>query len=408
MTEHESPLSPFGARWAQAVSRCEPAFDETPSQERWLAAFARPRPARRWRRGYLLAAAAVLCSVVLAVTLPRVGLLAGDAAESGASWAGATVQTEPGQVLPLEFGEGSRVSVQGGSRLRVTRVDAEGAELLLESGKLNASIVHRSNTRWSFRSGPFQVRVTGTSLSLSWRPDRQQFEVHVTEGSVWVVGPMLESGRSIAAGQRCAVRIREARLEVTRAEDQDGEIPHYDVAELPLIPSAEPGEPPAASVALPSSHALGWHELERQGKYPEAISAARALGLESIYGSGSPDELMSLARAARLSGHAGLAERALVVCRARFPGDPQASTAAFLLGRSASPREAARWFATYLREAPGGALAREAAGRLIEAHQGAGNVGAAERAARSYLDQYPNGPHASFARGILEAHTSRP
>jgi outer membrane protein assembly factor BamD (BamD/ComL family) len=54
-----------------------------------------------------------------------------------------------------------------------------------------------------------------------------------------------------------------------------------------------------------------------------------------------------------------------------------------------------------LQEQPAGGFAREAAGRLIEAHRAAGNRAAAQTAARSYLTRYPNGPHAELARSLL-------
>jgi TolA-binding protein len=92
-----------------------------------------------------------------------------------------------------------------------------------------------------------------------------------------------------------------------------------------------------------------------------------------------------------------------MTCRERFPGTADAAQAAFLLGRSAAPAVAARWFDEYLREAPGGPFAREAAGRLVESHSRAGNHAAARQAASVYLQRYPNGPHAAFARSIIVA-----
>jgi outer membrane protein assembly factor BamD (BamD/ComL family) len=72
--------------------------------------------------------------------------------------------------------------------------------------------------------------------------------------------------------------------------------------------------------------------------------------------------------------------------------------AAFLLGRASHGATAARWFETYLEEQPGGNLAREALGRLIEAYQASGSKEAAVRTARQYLKRYPTGPHAELAR----------
>ena len=75
--------------------------------------------------------------------------------------------------------------------------------------------------------------------------------------------------------------------------------------------------------------------------------------------------------------------------------------AAFLLGRATKGREAAQWFGKYLEEAPGGALAREALGRLIEAELESGNRANASSAASRYLKSYPDGPHVPLAREVL-------
>ena len=79
--------------------------------------------------------------------------------------------------------------------------------------------------------------------------------------------------------------------------------------------------------------------------------------------------------------------------------------AAFSLGRVAydrrNYREAARWFQSYLREEPAGGVAREAAGRLIEVQDAAGDDAAAREAATAYLAKYPAGPRARLARTIL-------
>jgi outer membrane protein assembly factor BamD (BamD/ComL family) len=63
---------------------------------------------------------------------------------------------------------------------------------------------------------------------------------------------------------------------------------------------------------------------------------------------------------------------------------------------------ASAWFDTASREGPGGPLAREIAGRQIEAREKGGDHAAARDAATSYLSHFPSGPYASFARSVLE------
>jgi len=55
-----------------------------------------------------------------------------------------------------------------------------------------------------------------------------------------------------------------------------------------------------------------------------------------------------------------------------------------------------------LRERPGGPLAREALGRLLELRHAAGESAQTREVANRYLERYPNGPHASLAQRLLE------
>ena len=107
-----------------------------------------------------------------------------------------------------------------------------------------------------------------------------------------------------------------------------------------------------------------------------------------------------------MSGSPAAAKQALIRLRSAFPGDSRRAAAAFALGKIAFDQtraygEAAEWFATSIREQPGGSLVREAAGRLIEARRHAGDDAGARRAAEGYLARYPDGPHADLARSLV-------
>jgi hypothetical protein len=65
------------------------------------------------------------------------------------------------------------------------------------------------------------------------------------------------------------------------------------------------------------------------------------------------------------------------------------------------PREAQRWFETYLTEDPDGPLAEEALGRLIDARKEAGARSGARDAATLYLSRHPDGVFADLARATL-------
>jgi len=143
-----------------------------------------------------------------------------------------------------------------------------------------------------------------------------------------------------------------------------------------------------------------------QGRLRDAYASADESGFERACDSATAAELLLLGDAARLSGRPDRVSVALLQLRHRFPKDPRSAAAAFMLGkvsfdRGGADRAAATWFATSLREQPRGALAREAAGRLMEALQRSGDSSGARRAAKDYQSLYPDGPHAALARSLL-------
>jgi hypothetical protein len=145
-----------------------------------------------------------------------------------------------------------------------------------------------------------------------------------------------------------------------------------------------------------------WQSLGKQGKFAEAYAQAEVLGVEHLSRTASTPELLALAEICRFSGHAKQGMSVLTTLRRRFPEREESAVAAFQLGRLfGSGPQAAEWFRTYLRERPKGALAREAAGRLLEVLDNSGDQAGAASAAESYIRSYPSGPHAAFARRVL-------
>jgi hypothetical protein len=144
-----------------------------------------------------------------------------------------------------------------------------------------------------------------------------------------------------------------------------------------------------------------WQRLGKLGQFAVAYANASGVGIPNLSQTGSAQSLLTLAEVCRFSGHASEAMRVLTKLRQRFAGNEEAAVAAFQLGRLSSDGQlAASWFRSYLKERPGGELAREASGRLLEALDRAGDRAGAIAAAQNYLEQYPSGPHASFARRL--------
>jgi TolA-binding protein len=189
--------------------------------------------------------------------------------------------------------------------------------------------------------------------------------------------------------------------------DLNGGPPRAAAESSPSTSPLDPEKAAPAKVDGTQARAKSWKELAEHRQYGEALAAAEAAGFEASCRAASASDLVLLGNAARFAGSGARAEQAFRLVRSRFAGTAQASMAAFHLGRIAydqvgDRRQAAEWFQSYLREAPGGPFAREAAGRLLEAQRALGDRNAARAAARTYLQKYPSGPHAALAHEVLE------
>ena len=402
-----------------------------------------------------LAAALVLAALALVfVKRPRDAMRFDvGAAEPGV--VGAWIAAPTGAELPIRFSDGSVLRLAPGGRARVAAVGEDGAEVALERGSLDLSVVHREATRWTVRVGPFQVNVIGTKFETRWDPVTERFEVALREGAITVSGPVVGEKRAVRAGERLVVSPAAGTLEVgsIHAETHDAPAPvPFGGAEPPAppatvtrgaepaphppvsmggdppyppaqpVPALHPGGhggspsvmPPASSPSVapvaPPEHAAAsvstWRALALDARYKEALAEAEREGFDGICASAGAGDLWALGDAARLGGGPGRSVQAFSTLRTRFPGTAEAASAAFILGRIAQdqnrdPGGAAGWFSRYLAEQPGGAFAEDALGRLVEADDKLGDEAGARRAAERYLAAYPNGSHAGYARRVL-------
>lgn len=322
----------------------------------------------------------------------------------------------------VRFEEGSTFSFVSGSSGRVADVTADGASVVLEDGTLEASVVHRSDGKWSALAGPWEVRVTGTRFDLSWDPKQRELRVDLLDGKVVVRGPGASDGIGLAAGQTLRAREGEG-IHVSAIGSSTASAGPVPSARLPGAPIAAPSanaapppasdpsavpssalpEPPGGAPAPPEKPRTTWTELVGKGKHDVVLAEARERGVASVLASGSAADLLALSDAARYGGDGSLAQRALQALRDRFAGSKAASDAAFLLGRMAddggSPAAAIRWYDAHIAE--GGSFAAEALGRKMIAVKRSSGDAAARGVARQYLDRYPKGPHAAVARAIL-------
>jgi transmembrane sensor len=423
MNPELDPMKQLSEHWARATEREAPTFDMVEGRDRLLTA-QRELAGKRARKPstvWMWIAAATLVGGFAIGFFVRSISTYSFTVDGRLALPGANVVTSTAE-QQIQFSEGSIIVAGPASVVAVRDVDGRGAILEMAHGTVNVDIVKHLDARWEIKAGPFNVRVLGTSFQVTWLPDAQHFVVSVKRGAVFVDGPMLEPGRSIVAGSVCTVDWKANHMEMAPiAAGNDAPSSSAQAPRAPLsaqdLGESEPVAPSPSSEALPtetrqrgarasgSGHArasAGWQELERSGQFEKSILEAERIGLESIYDSGDAADLMSLARAGRFVSRQDVSSRALLSCRKRFPGSADSATAAYLLGRNAPSAEAIRWFSTYLAEQPAGVWAREASGRLIEAYRASGDEHAAREAAKRYLLRYPNGPHAAFAKSVVD------
>lgn len=424
----------------EALLEERPPAEQAAARRRLVTAATAPPARPAWTTALVASSALAAAAAVAAVVWwawPATERASGPAAPPAAAerWLAAPADAP----LELTLADETRLTVAASGRIRVAEPTANEPCIVLEAGALRAKMPKDRGGRWRVAAGPFEVRVTGTEFTVTWEPEVERFAVELHEGAVKVVGPLLADGREVTAGQTLRVFGRE-RLELTERtaalEPPAGRPVEPPVAEPPvaepsavqpsLPPPLPPPEPPAEpSGAEPSPAVLApepaapsspaplapvpaapdWEELARARKYVEALAAAREAGLERLCESLPASGLARLADVARYARDADAATGTLDCLRGRFPGTPAAAEAAFTYGRVVADVRgnavaATAWFETYLREAPDGALVREALGRLLEMYDRLGNAAAARRTAMRYLERFPDGAHAALARRL--------
>ncbi len=412
-------------------------------------------PSRAWRPALALTVAAATAVAVLTLRPRAMEPIAYRVDEGEPSSAIDRLIAAPdNRPMPVRFTDGASVHLTPGSRASVAELTAVGATLQLERGVATVSVRHRETTRWSVRAGPFLVRVTGTRFRVRWSPQERAFDLEVFEGEVRVSGPDtpeqavrggtefrvvpqpaaepaaepadLKLAPSSAHGEKPAAPER-TRQVTPQASSTRPPVRALDLKLPPKQPapvegSVAPGRPPTPPSEAPDAQAEHeseneleasttepapepWTALFERGRYELALAKLSPEEIERALWQAEAGDLMGLGAAARhvQDRRAGYIYS---VIRARFGGTQAAADAAFMLARmyfhSGAPQMAATWLETYLREQPDGRFAREAAGRLIEAHAQAEDDTGARAAAERYLERYPQGPHAALARSVLE------
>ncbi len=333
---------------------------------------------RRALRRALVAAAAVGVAVAMSPLYwrsPRTPDIAGKtlafATARPISSLYAARPATPLTVKHVTFKDGSRAELSGSvSRISVQRDAKDQVALQLLAGHAHFDVVKNAKRSFDVRSAGVRVHVIGTSFSVA--RVSEQTRVSVDRGLVQV---FWSTGKAeLAAG------------------------------ESGVFPPSEGALDTPVHKASAKREATGpeWRSLARSGEYKSAYSALNEAP-ESVRE--VPEELMLAADVARLSGNPSRAIPYLKTVSERFARDPRAPLAAFTLGRVlldsvGNPASAAAAFRRARTLSPRGPLALDAWAREVESLRRAGRSGESVELAEKYLEEHPNGRHASALRGI--------
>jgi transmembrane sensor len=319
---------------------------------RWAGAQRRVRPA---------AALAILGAAAFAL-----GLVAHHARQTVPT---SVAFSAPVQTLVLD--DGSEVAPIEGTTVQLAEQTSERTTVRLRSGAAQFRIRHNPKRVFRVDAGTIQIEDLGTAFGVD----------HQTEGRVHVV---VFEGRvavlSVASG---------VRVELGAGDDRIFPIT-TDAIARPLAADEPPKTIEQASAQAPAL--AGPSRVQARSRSAE-----------------DPATLLQAADHARRARHPEAAVVPLRRLIERYPKDPRTPAAAFTLGwvlltDLGRAHEAAAAFAEAERTAPRGPLAEDAAARVAEAWQKAGDLRRAAQAARHYEESYPSGRFVTLMRGLVGEH----
>ncbi|MFZ6181193.1 FecR domain-containing protein [Nannocystis pusilla] len=343
-----------------------------------------------------LAAACVLLALFQMEAPPetREVVLGGDTPFQAGAWIS-------GQDTPIEveLADRSRLIVAPQASMQVVEFDIHRVEVELARGRLEVAIDKNAGIPWYITAGPYTIEAIRATLLVEWRQASAELEVTVDDGDVRVRGGEVGApGKGVRAGERLVL----GGPQPTR--------PPVASIQAPLALSVDPRCPvgrcaPERPKKTAREKSQAWRQLADAGEHEAALEWVEQRGFRTFVASASAAELDLLAASARFARNADKAEELLNALRRRFPRDPGAARAKFLLGLVALelrklPRTAAVHFTDYLREHPVGDLAEEARGWMLQIWHSLGESERARASADEYLQLHPNGSHAGLARKL--------
>jgi hypothetical protein len=377
---------------------------------------ARRRRARRTAGAGVALGALTVAGIVAGTAVSRLPPTLSYTVDGAAPPPGGYVRSSAGHEPELAFSDGTNIHVMPSSRARVLDVGRRGARLMLEDGRAHVQVAHRPGADWQVQAGAFLIHVHGTAFFVEWNAAQSRFDLQMESGVVSVDGPRSVDAVVLRGGQSLSVRLDGARVVASTrpplgvaASPRSGS----ETVPAPLPVEAPPPESPA-SVDTPrpapsaAPQRARWSERLADGEAAGIVAEAQRRGVASVLAGASTEDLAALADAARFRDQDQLARRVLLAQRRRFPGTLRAGEASFLLGRLADgpggrASDALAWYDRYLREAPTGAYAAEAMGRMMLVLERQHRTDEAHTVAAAYLRRFPDGAYARAARAVASS-----
>lgn len=184
-----------------------PVLDEAPTAPAPVAANDRDEPERllsRWRYGAIGGAAAAAVTLAIITTV-----------NGGDGDARYSIATAPGERRQIAFGDGTRILVNGASKVTLDRSNPRFAAL--DHGEATFLIRHDAARPFTLESGGLTLRDLGTAFNVA--RDGKRLGVQVSEGVV-LFEPDRE-GLTLRPGVALAVDERDRRIELSRVAVED-------------------------------------------------------------------------------------------------------------------------------------------------------------------------------------------
>lgn len=298
---------------------------------------------------------------------------------------GVVLETAAGQEQAVTLPEGSRLALEGATRVRLAHVARKDIRLELERGAVRLDVTHVDGRRFVVASREVAVRVVGTKfrVALNTVADGGSVSVSVEEGRVEVTRGAAVAA-TISAGESWTAPIG---------------VPPVAPAAASVVPSASASAAAIPKKPLVTKRKLGapFHDAFREGDYAGAFAQVED-DVPSLIKTLDPQDLLELAIAARLSGHPKPAALALDRLRKSFRSDPRAGIAALDLGRLRldelnDPRGALDALEDAIALPLSAALKEDAEARRVQAFERLGEHAECVAARDDYLLRHPDGVH---------------